>query len=154
MCFFTLTYVTTFRWTEISSKPLILLKKPICPVLKQPLLYNVYVIVILLAFIPFYLKLLPSYLTPSSSAICCVDQGWLCLVLPSKQLLHSSHRWLLLPSQTQQQPGPRDPCQIASLASAPRSDGSFSLIHLKLLVSGVWLYVLRKHIFFTVMNIA
>lgn len=31
--------------------------------LKQPLLYNVYVIVILLAFIPFYLNLLPSSYT-------------------------------------------------------------------------------------------
>lgn len=27
----------------------------------------------------------------------CYDQGWPCLVLPSKQLLHRSHRWLQLP---------------------------------------------------------
>ena len=45
-------------------------------------------------------------------------------------------------SQTQQHSDPWGPCQIASLVSAPRSDGSFSSFHLKLLVLRVGL---RQH---------
>ena len=79
------------------------------------------------------------------SAICAYVQGWPChpaiqtALAQQPQVASAALQLQTLLRQTQQQSGPRGPCQIASLVSAPRSDGSFSSFHLKLLVLGSWL---------------